>query len=134
MIYVEFLQKGISLVDAGISTTQKNSISEDGYYGIKQTSERLFDFASALAGDDVEKMEKMQTAMQKGISTATGAWQRPSRTSATRGEHWMLQIRSLRIIISPKDKHNKDTKAENRLSERGLFNTKEGKKIPEKEA
>ena len=49
-------------------------ISEDGYYGVKQTSERLFDFASALAGDDVEKMKKMQTAMQKGFKQATGAW------------------------------------------------------------
>ncbi len=28
----------------------------------------------ALAGDDVEKMKKMQTAMQKGFKQATGAW------------------------------------------------------------
>lgn len=46
------------------------SISEDGYWGVKQTSQRLFDFASALAGDDVEKMKKMQEAMNKGISQA----------------------------------------------------------------
>ncbi|MCR4797558.1 MAG: hypothetical protein K5853_03820, partial [Lachnospiraceae bacterium] len=45
-------------------------ISEDGYWGVKQTSQRLFDFASALAGDDVEKMKKMQDAMNKGIGQA----------------------------------------------------------------
>ena len=45
-------------------------ISEDGFWGVKQTSQRLFDFASALAGDDVEKMKKMQAAMNKGISQA----------------------------------------------------------------
>ncbi len=48
----------------------KEDISEDGYYGVKQTSQRLFDFASALAGDDVEKMKKMQAAMNKGIGQA----------------------------------------------------------------
>lgn len=30
--------------------------------------------ASALAGDDVEKMQKMQEAMQKGFKQATAAW------------------------------------------------------------
>ncbi len=48
----------------------KEDISEVGYYGVKQTSQRLFDFASALAGDDVEKMQKMQKAMNKGIGQA----------------------------------------------------------------
>ena len=61
-------------VDAATKAQAQKDISEDGYYGIKQTSERLFDFASALAGDDVEKMKKMQTAMQKGFKQATGAW------------------------------------------------------------
>lgn len=52
----------------------KEDISEDGYWGIKQTSQRLFDFASALAGDDPEKMKEMQEAMEKGFKEATGAW------------------------------------------------------------
>lgn len=52
----------------------KEDISEDGYWGVKQTSQRLFDFASALAGDDVEKMKKMQAAMEKGFKQATKAW------------------------------------------------------------
>lgn len=52
----------------------KDDISEDGYWGVKQTSQRLFDFASALAGDDVEKMKEMQAAMEKGFKQATKAW------------------------------------------------------------
>ncbi|MCR5055173.1 MAG: hypothetical protein K6A69_10055 [Lachnospiraceae bacterium] len=55
-----------------IRQAQKD-ISEDGYYGVKQTSQRLFDFASALAGDDVDKMKKMQSAMNKGIGQAAKA-------------------------------------------------------------
>ncbi len=52
----------------------KKDIEEDGYWGIKQTSQRLFDFASALAGDDPDKMKEMQAAMEKGFKEATGAW------------------------------------------------------------
>ena len=52
----------------------KKDIAEDGYFGIKQTSQRLFDFASALAGDDPEKMKEMQKAMEQGFKEATGAW------------------------------------------------------------
>ena len=52
----------------------KEDVSEDGYWGIKQTSQRLFDFASALAGDDVDKMKEMQAAMEKGYKLATKAW------------------------------------------------------------
>ena len=69
-----FLAKGDFTVDAQTKLQAQKDIAEDGYYGVKQTSERLFDFASALAGDDVEKMKKMQEAMQKGFKQATGAW------------------------------------------------------------
>lgn len=61
-------------VDAVAKAKAQEDISEDGYWGVKQTSERLFDFASALAGDDVEQMEEMQKAMAKGYKQATGAW------------------------------------------------------------
>ena len=72
-------------VDAATKAQAKKDISEDGYWGVKQTSQRLYDFASALAGDDVENMKKMQKAMQKGFKLATGAWggDMPSITSQT---------------------------------------------------
>lgn len=59
-------------VDA--ATKAQEDISEDGYWGVKQTSQRLFDFASALAGDDEDKMRQMQSAMEKGFKQATSAW------------------------------------------------------------
>lgn len=52
----------------------KEDISEDGYWGVKETSQRLFDFACALAGDDVDKMKEMQDAIKKGFDNATKAW------------------------------------------------------------
>ena len=70
----QFLAKGDYTVDAQTKLQAQQDISEDGYYGVKQTSERLFDFASALAGDDVDKMKEMQEAVQKGFQQATKAW------------------------------------------------------------
>lgn len=52
----------------------EEDLDEDGYWGVKKTSQRLFDFASALAGDDVDKMKDMQKAMMKGFDEATKTW------------------------------------------------------------
>ena len=70
----KFLASGDYKVDAATKAQAQKDISEDGYWGVKKTSQRLFDFASALAGDDVEKMKKMQNAMEKGFKQATKAW------------------------------------------------------------
>ncbi|MDE6025665.1 MAG: hypothetical protein K2G45_09440 [Lachnospiraceae bacterium] len=71
-----FIASGNYTVDAATKAQAQKDISEDGYWGVKQTSQRLFDFASALAGDDVEKMKEMQKAMHKGFSQATKSWGR----------------------------------------------------------
>ena len=68
------LASGDFTVDAATKAQAQKDISEDGYWGVTKTSQRLFDFASALAGDDVEQMRKMQKAMEKGFRLATGAW------------------------------------------------------------
>ena len=68
------LASGDFTVDPATKAQAQKDISEDGYWGVKQTSQRLFDFASALAGDDVEKMKEMQAAMEKGFKLATKAW------------------------------------------------------------
>lgn len=72
----EFLASGEFEVDPETRAQAQEDISEDGYWGVKQTSQRLFDFAAALAGDDVEKMKKMQDAMMKGFEQATQTWGR----------------------------------------------------------
>jgi hypothetical protein len=61
-------------VDAATKAQAQEDISDDGYWGVKQTSQRLFDFASALAGDDEDKMREMQKAIEKGFKQATAAW------------------------------------------------------------
>lgn len=68
------LAKGNFTVDAATKKQAQEDISEDGYYGVKQTSQRMFDFAAALAGDDVDKMKEMQAAMQKGYEKAEKTW------------------------------------------------------------
>ncbi len=68
------LAKGGLNVDEAARAEAQELISEDGYYGVKQTSQRIFDFASALAGDDPEKMEEMRKAFEKGFKQATKSW------------------------------------------------------------
>lgn len=70
----KFLASGKYTVDAATKAQAQEDISEDGYWGVKQTSQRLFDFASALAGDDKDMMQKMQKAIEKGYKQATKAW------------------------------------------------------------
>ena len=69
-----FSPENLKNVSAEDIAQAKKDISEDGYWGVKQTAQRMFDFASALAGDDVEKMKKMQAAMEKGFKKAEKAW------------------------------------------------------------
>ncbi len=61
-------------VDLETKQAAREAISEDGYWGVKQTSERIFKMAQALAGDDPEKMKEMQAAVEKGYKAAGKAW------------------------------------------------------------
>ncbi len=61
-------------VDLETKQAAQEAISEDGYWGVKQTSERIFKMAQALAGDDPEKMKEMQAAVEKGYKAAGKAW------------------------------------------------------------
>lgn len=68
------LASGNFTADADTIAKAKEDISEDGYWGVKQTSDRIFDFAQALAGDDEEKMKAMKEAVEKGFKEATKTW------------------------------------------------------------
>ena len=70
----EFLASGDYTVDAATKAQAQADIAEDGYYGVEQTSSRIFDFACALAGDDVDKMKEMQEAFEKGFKQAEKTW------------------------------------------------------------
>ena len=70
----KFLAKGDFTVDAATKAQAEADIAEDGYWGVKQTSERILDFAQTLAGNDPEKLEKMRAAFEKGYAQAEKTW------------------------------------------------------------
>lgn len=68
------LREGKVLVDEETRLQAERDISEDGYWGIEQTSERLLSFAKALSGGDPEKADIMIKAVKKGFEDAEKAW------------------------------------------------------------
>lgn len=69
-----FLRKGDFTVDAATKAQAEKDISEDGYWGVKQTSDRIIDFAKALTGGDPDKIDEMRDAFKKGFKQATKTW------------------------------------------------------------
>lgn len=69
-----FLADGNFTVSADVKAQAQKDIADDGYWGVKQTSDRIVDFAKALSGNDPEKADKMIEAFKKGFEQATGSW------------------------------------------------------------
>ena len=69
-----FLAKGDFTVTEAAKLKAQEEISENGYWGVSQTSERILSFAKALTGGDPSKVEEMRAAIEKGFSQATKAW------------------------------------------------------------
>ena len=70
----KFLAKGNFTVDAETKKKAQEDIAEDGYWGVEQTSDRIVSFATALAGDGSEALEKMRDAFKKGYEQAEEQW------------------------------------------------------------
>lgn len=62
------------MADQDTINAAKQSISENGYWGVNQTSDRLVSMAIALSGGDTEKADEMMAAIEKGYKQATKAW------------------------------------------------------------
>ena len=69
-----FLREGNFTVDPETKAQAQADIAEDGYWGVEQTSDRIIDFAKALAGDDPEKLNKMLDAFKEGYKKAEETW------------------------------------------------------------
>ncbi len=69
-----FLRSGNYEVDATTQAQAQADISESGYWGIEQTSDRLVSFAQALTGGDPSKADEMIAAVKQGFEEATKAW------------------------------------------------------------
>ena len=70
----DMIEEGIITVDDEVAEEAKKEISKDGYWGVNQTSDRLFSFAKALAGNNPANADKMLEALQKGYDAATESW------------------------------------------------------------
>lgn len=79
------IREGNYKVDSATVEQAKKDISEDGYWGVKQTSERILSFAKALTGGDPSKIDTMRKAVEKGFKQATKSWgdKLPSITNDT---------------------------------------------------
>ncbi len=49
-------------------------VSEDGYFGVEQTSERIFQFAVGIAGGDPSRIEAIKEGIDKGFAEAKEAF------------------------------------------------------------
>ena len=72
-----FLAKGDYTVDAETQAAAKEAISENGYWGVEQTSDRIVKYALALSGGDPDQLDKMIEATKKGFAQAEKAWGGP---------------------------------------------------------
>ncbi len=70
----KFLASGKFTVSAETKAEAQQAISEDGYWGVKQTSDRIVEFAKALSGGDTSKAETLKNAFIKGYEQATKTW------------------------------------------------------------
>lgn len=67
--YFENLQ-----VDDATRLKAQQDIAEDGYWGVKQTSQRLIDMAISLSGGDTSKLAELKDAIAKGFAAAEKSW------------------------------------------------------------
>ncbi len=61
-------------VDEFTKLQAQADIAEDGYWGVNQTSDRILDFAKALASNDPEKADMLMDAFKKGYEAAEKPW------------------------------------------------------------
>ncbi|MDR1705465.1 MAG: hypothetical protein LBS19_12370, partial [Clostridiales bacterium] len=63
-----------SFIDPEMREAAQKDIAEDGYFGVKATSERILEFAKALSGGDPSKIPGLRDAIEEGFKAAEEAW------------------------------------------------------------
>ena len=87
-------------VDEETRAQAQEDISEDGYWGVEQTSDRIVDFAKAMAGDDPELAQQMIDAVKEGFEQAAEEWgedlpelsQNTMSTTLSKLEEWLASL------------------------------------------
>ena len=70
----------IAIGETGIDLTAitpeqaQDLVSEDGYLGVKQTSDRIFQFATGIAGNDPSRIAAIKEGIDKGFAEAKKAF------------------------------------------------------------
>ncbi|MBO5551777.1 MAG: hypothetical protein J5966_07440 [Lachnospiraceae bacterium] len=70
----KFLAKGDFTVDEATKAQAQADIADDGYWGVEKTSDRILDFAKALAGNDPGKAQQLLDAFKEGYKKAEETW------------------------------------------------------------
>lgn len=70
----KYLASGDFEVDEATRAQAQKDVADDGYWGVEQTSDRILDFAKALAGNDPSKANELFDAFEKGFKQATKTW------------------------------------------------------------
>ena len=61
-------------VDDATRLKAQQDISADGFWGVKQTSERTIEFAKAISGGDPAKIELLRQSIVDGYAAAEKSW------------------------------------------------------------
>lgn len=107
----KLLASGKFEVDEATKLQAQQDISEDGYWGVKQTSGRILDFATALTGGDPSKIEDMRAAFKKGYEQAEKTWG---------GELPEISKKTYDAVMAGFDKMAEDAAAQNNATQNVL--------------
>ncbi len=107
----KFLASGKFEVDEATKLQAQQDIAEDGYWGVKQTSGRILDFATALTGGDPSKIEDMRAAFKKGYEQAEKTWG---------GELPEISKKTYDAVMAGFDKMAEDAAAQNNATQNVL--------------
>lgn len=70
----KLLSSGDLAMETESKTKAKADVSEDGYWGVIHTSERLFDFAMTMSEGSPERMKNMRTRMELAVESVIKDW------------------------------------------------------------
>lgn len=67
---------GDSTIDLQTLTPEQaqDLVAEDGYFGVENTAQRIFDFAVGLAGNDPSRVDAIRAGIEDGFARAEEAW------------------------------------------------------------
>ena len=61
-------------IDDATRAEAASLVAEDGFWGVEQTAQRIFDFAYAISGGDPERIELLRSAVEQGFKNAERLW------------------------------------------------------------